>query len=329
MGRNADDAAVIVNGVRKIHSPYLPRLATHSRPTSLLLRTHAPSSRPIRPSLLREQLEKLSEKWTALSAEMERQLQEARRGEREAVRAFVEAKAERDRFAGEEERNRAVWFRAATSDRLGGTDADPDHVSAVAASEIAEIERLAEERMAELEALCAAKVSAADDAAAQRIAEMEVATAEALKHVEGLAAVRIASQAQQARSRPAPSPQRPPAHIASPRVVSLSAPSDPPHLLLVPCVPAGGCCGGGRRRPCPKAGRGRGRAVRAGQGQGELLRRRKRPSRLLPFSADSRTYRAHALASPESSHQRVNASPPTPATLCASVIFRRRTSCPG
>lgn len=131
---------------------------------------------------------------------MERQLQEARRSEREAVRAFIEAKAERDRFAGEEEKNRAVWFRAATSDRLGGDDAA--QVSAVAASTIAEMERLAEERIAEVEALCAAKISAADADAAQRMAEMEAATAEAIKSVEALAAERLAAQAEQARARP-------------------------------------------------------------------------------------------------------------------------------
>lgn len=158
-----------------------------------------PSPPPPEPPLLPSpQLEKLGEQWTALSAEMERQLQEARRSEREAVRAFIEAKAERDRFAGDDEKNRAVWFRAATSDRLGGPE-DAAQVSAVAASTIAEMERLAEERMAELEALCAAKVAAAEDSAAQRVAEMDAAAEEALKNVEALAAARIAAQAEQAR----------------------------------------------------------------------------------------------------------------------------------
>lgn len=144
------------------------------------------------------QLENLDERWVSLSAEMERQLQEARRGEREAVRAFVEAKAERDRVAGDEERNREVWFRAATSDtRLGG---DAEQVSQMAASTIAEMERIAEERMAELEASAALRLSAAEDAAAQRIAEMEAAAAEAVKHVEALAAARVAAQAEQART---------------------------------------------------------------------------------------------------------------------------------
>ena len=124
----------------------------------------------------------MEEKWTAFKRDNDHTVAEARRAESEAVRAFIEAKAERDRAAEEEARNRAAWFKAATagSPSSMAAGAGAPQLSSMDASMLAELEVAAEERIAEAESAAAAAVAEAEADAAQRVAAVEAEAAERL-----------------------------------------------------------------------------------------------------------------------------------------------------